>query len=323
MRRGFTIIELLVAIGIIAILIATALPAAQAAREAARRTQCVNHLRQIGLALHSYHEQNQQLPILAAEDVASGRPAKFYSAHSRLLPFLGETALYNHINFHVEFSRGDLDSQFANRTAAACVIEVFLCPSDPREIPGPPGDTNYRANLGSIGKLPFVAAAGGLDGPFSFLSVRRNADIQDGLSQTAAFSEKLRGDGSSAMITLETDIFLLPTSTPMSNSQYLKVCGALGKPLPPHDSRHGFTWLLSDTISTLYNHAIGPNSRIPDCGTDGFVPTPGLFPARSWHVGGVNLLTADGAVRFVSESIDLTTWRALGTRAGAESVGSF
>ena len=320
MRRAFTLIELLVAIEIIGILMVVLMPAVQRARETARRAQCSNHLRQIGLALHSYHDAFGQMPILAAQGVLS-QPAHLYSIQARLLPYLDQAPIYAGLNFEVGIWRFGGDGWTVNQTVAASEIEVFLCPSDPRRIPGPPGDNNYRANLGSIAELPYVADPLGKDGPFSMLHPRRYPDIQDGLSHTAAFSEKLRGDGNNSIITAETDIFLLPPPRPaMNNDRYIQACRSFSPPFPVQDSRNGYTWILSDTLSTLYNHVTRPNSEVPDCGLDGNAPYPGLFPARSWHLGGVNVLMADGAVRFVSETIDLPTWVALGTRAGGEQV---
>jgi hypothetical protein len=153
---------------------------------------------------------------------------------------------------------------------------------------------------------------------------RSSADITDGLSHTAAFSEKLRGDGIASLITPETDIFFLPSPwLGLTNQQYFNECRMLKKPYPSHDSRHGMTWMLSGSVFTWYNHITVPNSVIPDCASRDAEPYPGLFPARSWHLNGVNLLMTDGAVRFISEEIEPQTWVALGTRANGETVSNF
>lgn len=320
MRRAFTIIELLVAIGIVGILTAISLPAIQRAREGARRTECSNHLRQLGLALHAYHDQYGQLPILGSVDRYDNgaRQHKLFSAQSQLLPFLGFNSIYNSINFDVAATASNYDGAGVNRTAVVSRVELFICPSDPRRPPGRLGGNNYRVNTGTLAAL---AGPTGENGPFSTVFRRTFSDIADGLSFTAVFSEKLVGDGDNSKITPETDVFLL--SSPLqvgSNAEYMKVCSNLGSGLRAHDSRHGFTWMVSDTIATWYNHTCGPNCRIPDCGVESTRPYRGLFSARSWHSGGVFMATADGSVRFIHENIDLRIWRALGTRSAGDSV---
>jgi hypothetical protein len=252
-------------------------------------------------------------------ETSNGRPRrhKLFSAQSRLLPFLGYNSIYNTINFDVTATASNADGAGVNRTAVVTRLQFFICPSDPRRPPGMGGGNNYRVNTGTLAAL---AGPSGENGPFSTVFSRTFADIRDGMSQTAVFSEKLVGDGTSR-VTPETDVFLL--SNPLqvgNNAEYMKVCSNLNSGLSVHDSRHGFTWLVSDTIATWYNHTCGPNSRIPDCGLVNTRPYRGLFSARSWHPGGVLLGSADGSVRFIQENIDLRIWRALGTRSAGDSV---
>jgi prepilin-type N-terminal cleavage/methylation domain-containing protein len=328
MRKAFSLTELLAALGLIALLASFLLPAIQRARESARRTQCAGNLHEIGIALHAYEEQFGCYPLAFDVDETNGVPWRFkmFSAQSRLLPFLTYQSTYNSINFQVgasPYMANDPDSPI-NSTAAASHIAQFLCPSDPRHFDGPPGDNNYRINMGTIAE--FLNDYSGENGPFSSVFCRRSADVTDGLAHTGFFSEKLRGDGSVA-VTPETDIFFVfpDRSGLVSNVEFIQQCGTLTLPLPPHESRHGFSWLFSGTLYTWYNHVTGPNSLVPDCAKVGHNPHRGLFAARSWHFGGVNVLMGDGAVQFVQDSVDLSIWRALGTRARGDdaSLSSF
>jgi len=286
---------------------------------------CANNLRQIGLALNTYHEQYGQYPILGSADGNPSRPwrFKFFSLQSRLLPHMGESVIYNNINFDVGATVSNARDSVYNATAAASQIETFLCPSDPRRLSVSSGNNNYRINMGTIAET--IVDFSFENGPFSLFGPRRSSDIQDGLSKTAAFSEKLRGDGMNSVVTPDVDIFLIPppNSALVSNAAYVNFCGTIRPPFPPHDSFNGFTWLLSGTSTTWYNHVLVPNSLIPDCGKDGTDPYRGLFPARSWHNDGVNLLMLDGSTRFVQENLESRIWQALGTKTGGEALSDF
>ena len=142
-NRAFTLIELLVVIAIIAVLIALLLPAVQAAREASRRAWCVNNIKQLGLALHNYHDVNGAFPIGQLLNVATGATNNI-SAQTRLLPFMEQTNLANSINFSVTSSNA------ANSTGLATVVNTFLCPSDAQTVlPVGWAGTNYRVNYGT------------------------------------------------------------------------------------------------------------------------------------------------------------------------------
>ncbi len=201
-ESGFTLIELLVVIAIIAVLIALLLPAVQSAREAARRMQCVNNLKQIGLAVHQYHDGNNSFP-----------PGQLFyqnwrdlSALIPLLPYLEQQALYAAFNladvYPINGMGPVLPSYPPNTTAARTQVAAFLCPSDTSRLTNPEGHSNYCGNSGSTPEAaevitwangPFVAATplAGYNScwVFSFSSVR------DGLSSTACFSEKVLGIG--------------------------------------------------------------------------------------------------------------------------------
>ena len=147
-RSGFTLIELLVVIAIIAVLIALLLPAVQAAREAARRTQCVNNLKQLGLALHNYNGSYGSFPIDRSVFVAStpGPTPYAYSAFAMLLPYIEQTPLYSSINFNLP---SGTTYQAGNTTALATVVAGFLCPSDPQQVPAGEAGSDYRFSEGT------------------------------------------------------------------------------------------------------------------------------------------------------------------------------
>ena len=195
---GFTLIELLVVIAIIAVLIGLLLPAVQAAREAARRSQCLSNLKQLGIALHNYHDIVGTFPAGQFE----GTAWQDWSAHTMLLPYLEQTSIYNSLNFNQAVAGCEPDGDCPqNSTATQAKLSVFLCPSDPNRLSTPEGHNNYAGCSGS--SPDSVAQLGIFNGLFlgpdpnnaANSQVHRISDILDGLSQSAAFSEKVKGIG--------------------------------------------------------------------------------------------------------------------------------
>lgn len=309
--RGFTLIELLVVIAIIAVLIALLLPAVQQAREAARRSQCKNNLKQLGLAIHNYHDVHNSFPI--ADVNGSSNPV---SAHARLLPALDQSPLFNLVDFNVAYNHAN------NSLAREAQVPVFQCPSNVDALPSTLGGrNNYYWNAGNgivmydTGLTGQPAANGVI---YHTRKIRFN-DVIDGLSNTVAMSEKITGDGSNGVATPRSDT-LQPGTYPNNADEALQQCNAID---PLDVSRQGYSnvgapWLQQYHSTNQYNHVLPPNGR--SCM---FPPGRIATTANSYHVGGVHSLLCDGSVRFVGENLDLQIWRSIGSIGGNETVGEF
>ncbi len=314
-KSGFTLIELLVVIAIIAILIGLLLPAVQKVREAAARMKCSNNLKQLGLALHNHHDTKGGFP--------PGKDSNGFSGVAYMLPFLEQQNVYSLINFTVK------ESNAANNAARACTLTILLCPSDPQGSvpPGPPvtAGTNYRLNQGynilysgipdpNPGQSNYGMPPA--DGPFWDNSSVKIPDITDGTSNTAAMSEKLKGDWSNSIVTERTDTFLL-NDYPDNPDWWNTSCNSLNiNDLSRQaNSDLGQEWLQGSHSDSGYYHTNVPNQR--SCKKpSGRVATL----ASSAHTNGVNVLMCDGSVRFVQNSISLANWRAMGSRNLGEVI---
>jgi prepilin-type N-terminal cleavage/methylation domain-containing protein/prepilin-type processing-associated H-X9-DG protein len=342
-RRGFTLIELLVVIAIIGVLIALLLPAVQAAREAARRAQCTNNLKQIGIAIHNYETSFRGLPFGKGPSYGAllpGTPVYArWSAHSQLLMFIEQGNLFNSINFSlppetpgmagdVPFMPPYQNPDRANATASRTQVAAFLCPSDGPTLPEWPGGTNMYANQQSWAcdlseSNPSITAPGEqIRGIFYFLSFVKVSEVTDGTSNTVYFSEKIKGTGISDG-NARSDQMIAPHAT--SEADTLANCRGLN-PLTSLrlTYRMGMSWVMGEMCCTTYNHVDTPNKHT--CAAPGFPGTMAnmsmSMPPSSRHPGGVNALFGDGTVRFIKDTIDMRPWRAIGTRNGGEVVSA-
>jgi prepilin-type N-terminal cleavage/methylation domain-containing protein/prepilin-type processing-associated H-X9-DG protein len=329
-RAGYTLIELMVSLSVLALLTALLLPAVEAAREAARRCQCANNLRQIGLAIQAYHESQNCFPGIDLITGRTSRPPGYYSdryhsAFARLLPHADQQPLFNSINF--DASPVSPEALVANHTAMTTALEVLLCPSDMQ----PPvlgyARVNYRVSVGpSHYWAPDERVSSSWAGPFTVHRVYTAADFADGLSNTAGVSERMQGDWAKDVFKLGGDYIVttLSAQSVPGPDQAIEVCARLPDWLP-RESRGGESWFLSGLHFTCYSHCAAPNSGVPDCsfgrGTDDLpnrVDQDGVMKASSYHAGVVNVLMMDGRVTRAKDSVDIRVWRAASTRAGGE-----
>ncbi len=313
-RSAFTLIELLVVIAIIAVLVGLLLPAIQKVREAANRAKCQNNLKQIGLASMNYESGHANLP--------PGVDPLQYSAQTYILPYIDQDNVCNAMNMMMKATDP------SNASMAAQTVPTYLCPSDPfNNMPtGYPGN-NYFANYGST--YTWFLDASSANGAFVFegsTKGRRIADILDGTSNTAAFSEMAKGDFNNAFYSKGDIIAPRGVSAPTSADDAYAICQSVDR----NDLKYqwfstGGGWMASyvgTSITSTYTHVGPPNSTNCGCyncpGGSGHNTT--AWNANSYHPNGVNVVLCDGSVRFVPNSISLTVWRALGTRAGGETV---
>lgn len=317
-RNAFTLVELLVVIAIIGILVGLLLPAVQAAREAARRMSCSNNLKQIGLAVHGFHDTYKGVPPQATYTI--GSTFSGYSVHARILPFVEQGNLFSKVDFNLGYGgQPDICRQ---------KIPLYRCPSDGRDETRLDGGiefypTNYGFCIGTWLGLDQQTANGG-DGTFGYNLRHSFAAITDGLSNTVAaadvksFTPALLDGGQPAAV---------HTPPPQTPEEVVAYGGTFDK-----DYCHT-QWVTGRTLQSGMTTTFPPNTKVlytvsgvvydVDFTSARVSPTAPrqsyrVVTARSYHTGGVNTLLLDGSVRFVGSSVTRDLWRALGTRSGGE-----
>jgi prepilin-type N-terminal cleavage/methylation domain-containing protein len=352
-REGFTLIELLVVIAIIGALIALLLPAVQAARETARRIQCSNHLKQVGLALCNYHDAYGSLPPAAQGGFAS--VYLNYTGYAFLLPLLEQTNAYNAVNFELNAYAGSTAyfgwGHPGNSTVYGLQLSTLLCPSNPRSTPvgssfaspwawstDRAAVTDYLFN-GGAGR--YVAAGYGepnLAGPFGFNTATRFAEFADGATSTMLVAEAAGGNARNKLRAVGTGTLrvCVPMSTPLSDAPSATV---YYENLAFQAYGRSRTWgsdkrIIGGLVARTADHAGFPY-RANDCAfdsrTDVWDPAPGLpAPAlgqqlpnfRSSHTGMIQAVFGDGGVRTIKDSIAMPVYQALSTMRGGEVVSN-
>jgi prepilin-type N-terminal cleavage/methylation domain-containing protein/prepilin-type processing-associated H-X9-DG protein len=342
-RRGFTLIELLVVIAIIAVLIALLLPAVQAAREAARRMQCTNNMKQLGLAIHNYEGANNVLPPQQVLTFLGGKVnwKSQWGVTSRIAPYMEQGALYNSINYTLKTTAPD------NSTVVSMSLNTLICPSEANALPFTStsaagvtsvfGISNYGwcegdwYVFGGFGAMPNRSAIG------PNMS-RRFASFTDGLSQTILSAEvkaytQVYHDCSGVPAPAPASPTAVPDPATILASIAASASGAGCKIVAGSPGGGHTHWANGNSFHDGLTTALTPNTRAPagplaldtDLCTedeDDGGPTYSAVTSRSFHPGGVNSLFGDGSVKFIKNSVSWPTWRALGSVGGGEVLSS-
>jgi prepilin-type N-terminal cleavage/methylation domain-containing protein len=368
-RKGFTLVELLVVIAIIGVLVALLLPAIQAAREAARRTQCVNNVKQMALAAANHEsakkafppgrlfpdwqdatgnskgDSNYESPTIVPTDKTG-----FYSVHIWLLPYMEANNVYQLIDFKRAHAKKMLNPTNPNYNAYNTAQGLFICPSD-ANVGVMVSENNYRSNFG--GNTPGAGAAspGGFPeqgrrdlwhpaGNGAFTMGRRGLETRaytDGLSKTAFFSERIKGNGGPAdSVPTRDSMIRCEPLLPNTESPIAATFAEIEKYVPkPTGGPYNFTaagrfiddwsngWPFAGYDSTQYNHVPPPNWKGQDCGVNYIADRPqehAFVAARSDHPGTVVVAFGDGHTAIISDDVNLDVWRAIGSRNGEETI---
>lgn len=323
-HKGFTLVELLVVIAIIGVLVGLLLPAVQMAREAARRSQCSNNLRQTMLATHMYMDAIKSIPPAVCLTPSGGGN---WSVQARLLPYMEQSNLQNLIDFRFNYS--DITNAPQHAQVTRMRIPMYICPSEPKAEPRATATlthfpVNYGINYGTW--FVFDAATGQVgNGAFVVNSMITESAYIDGLSNTLAFSEVKAYQSKLSNSSTPATLGAPPPATPAEAVGYGGGFGTTG-----HTE-----WVDGKVHETGFTTVFPPNTKVPYSfsgvvysvdfiskseSLTSTVPTYAAVTSRSYHSGVVQAALMDGSVRTVSNTVDLATWRALGSRDGGETV---
>jgi prepilin-type N-terminal cleavage/methylation domain-containing protein/prepilin-type processing-associated H-X9-DG protein len=341
--RGFTLVELLVVIAIIGILVALLLPAIQAAREAARRTQCTNHIMQLVKAAHNYESARKSLPFGRRSGFnPDGTTIRQWGHLAHILPYCEEESLHAIIDFNV----GTAES-----LARLVKVSFFICPTDAEDRMNNDtcaastdpnagwwnaGRTNYKGNGGSLPARTFTQNGVQVEdsnGCFTTNKAITLKQITDGTSHTAIYAEMRTGDGDRFSVEIPGDWFAISGTNQDAETVYTKCLAIAGTP-PTGGAQYpcsGRNWVYGDYGTTRYNHVMPPNLQSCSQNQTGGNLTAiqvnehgTATTASSRHSGGVNMACADGSTHFVRDEIDRFVWSALGSRNADDSTaGAF
>jgi prepilin-type N-terminal cleavage/methylation domain-containing protein/prepilin-type processing-associated H-X9-DG protein len=349
-RPGFTLIELLVVIAIIAVLIGLLVPAVQKVREAANRMSCTNNLKQLGIAMHSYHDANQKFP--ANQQQVGVNVWESLSATYWILPYIEQDALFKTVtipaNAPVQGASSAGSGNGTNWSAAYngamnTAIKTMVCPS---ATAGPRRGANNRgwdgpgSNYGwSYGSRIYANWDGTSNGIISQSKQNRMADITDGTSNTILAGEFLSGSNASATGgpgKFPFDIFYAGdgpfnsvVNKDFATSAELDAIGSAAKNSPQGIlSANGTLPLWYAASQSAFNTAAPPNWKWPSAGGNCCPGGShdwgnGIIPPRSLHSGGVNVVLGDGSVKFIRDSIDILTFQRLGSRSDGQPLGDY
>lgn len=298
-RAGFSLIECLAVLAVIGLLVAILLPAVQSAREAARRVECSNNLKQLALGLANYQTAHGTYP--------SGINGLGYSFHGALLSWLDQSTVFNSINFQRSAAVSPENETARNRS-----LNLFVCPSDGAA----PASTSYAGNWspGFRATTSEGAFSGPLERPFT------PASFTDGLSVTVSVSEWISGAGKTNGRDIRRIVFSAD-GRPADVASVASACLSSDKSILPISSNtKGSPWLEGGYATSMYNHALGING--PSCTNNGSL-LDGVYTAGSRHPGGAQCAYADGHISFVRETISAYVWQSLGSRGGGEILPAF
>ena len=340
--KAFTLVELLVVIAIIGVLIALLLPAVQAAREAARRMQCTNSLKQWGLALHNYHDVNTAFPRMAYRTnsgwIVTGHTD--LSVHTRILPFIEQGHVLADFDYNQPYYTGTAsttNTYLITNGYLSHTFSMLVCPSEseqkvqvrptsgPSGNPQPSSATTYVFcnGTGIDDFFDIYTTVRPLDGLFSFRDASM-ATISDGTSNTLVIAETLIGMASAPSYPPT------PPKTAWKRMMMVDVTASDGtyrnvdllastSAASMWGSGRGFTWLSSRATATGFSTYLPPNAEAPDMWIRGGAGNSNYNSARSNHSGGVNTCYGDGSVHFIAQTINQDVWRAMSTTSGGET----